>query len=90
MNQKEDSQGARRSRERSDVRAGVKVGRAWSAVADVNEEGTEAAAATAVVVTTKSLQLTPEFRADHPFVFLIRDKRSDSILFLGRVADPRK
>ena len=60
---------------------------------DVNEEGSEAAAATAVVVETKSLVVgppTPEFRADHPFVFLIRDVRNDSILFLGRLADPTK
>ena len=61
------------------------------AFVDVNEEGTEAAAATAVVIVTKSLAppSTPEFRADHPFVFLIRDARNDSILFLGRLADPK-
>jgi serpin B len=59
---------------------------------DVNEEGTEAAAATGVIVrlTSKAPTPTPEFRADHPFVFLIRDTRSDSILFLGRLADPAK
>jgi serpin B len=63
------------------------------AFVDVNEVGTEAAAATAVVVTTESARIepmTPEFRADHPFLFLIRDVRSDSILFLGRLADPTK
>jgi serpin B len=55
---------------------------------DVNEEGTEAAAATAVVMA-KSIPLPPPtFRADHPFVFLIRDNHSGSILFLGRVANP--
>ena len=59
---------------------------------DVNEEGTEAAAATAVVVGhVRGVRVeppTPVFRADHPFVFLIRDTRSDSILFLGRLAAP--
>jgi serpin B len=62
------------------------------AFVDVNEEGTEAAAATAVIVTRAAAVVkerpTPVFRADHPFVFLIRDARSDSILFLGRVAVP--
>ena len=61
------------------------------AFVDVNEEGTEAAAATAVVVGLTSAAPTPVtiFRADHPFVFLIRDRRSDSILFIGRVANPK-
>jgi serpin B len=58
------------------------------AFVEVNEEGTEAAASTAVVVGTTSARITPVFRADHPFVFLIRDNRSGNILFLGRVADP--
>jgi serpin B len=53
----------------------------------VNEVGTEAAGATAVVINDASEP--PSFRADHPFLFLIRDNRSGSILFLGRVADPR-
>jgi serpin B len=57
------------------------------AFVDVNEEGTEAAAATAVVMT-KGLGGPPAFVANHPFIFLIRDTRSNSILFLGRVADP--
>lgn len=57
---------------------------------EVNEEGTEAAAATAVVMGTKSIRLDlPEvFMADRPFVFLIRDVRTGSILFVGRMADP--
>jgi len=57
---------------------------------EVNEEGTEAAAATAVVVGTKSIRLDPPkvFMADRPFVFLIRDVRTGSILFIGRMADP--
>jgi len=61
------------------------------AFVDVNEEGTEAAAATAVVVGVTSMPGGPVvFRADHPFVFLIRNNGSGSILFLGRVADPTK
>lgn len=58
------------------------------AFVDVNEEGTEAAAATAVVVDTKSMRIEPVFRADRPFVFLILDKKSGSILFLGRIMNP--
>jgi serpin B len=58
------------------------------AFVEVNEEGTEAAAATAVVMRTEGAQLTPSFTADHPFLFLIRDKSSNAILFMGRVADP--
>lgn len=58
------------------------------AFVDVNEEGTEAAAATAVVVETKSAR-RETFRADHPFLFFIRDVRSGSILFLGRLSDPQ-
>jgi serpin B len=59
------------------------------AYVDVNEEGTEAAAATGVVIEARSEPPpTPVFRADHPFVFLIRDRRSDSILFIGRIVQP--
>ncbi len=61
------------------------------AFVEVNEEGTEAAAATGVVVGVTSVmepQPVPVFRADHPFLFLIRDKRSGSILFMGRMMDP--
>jgi serpin B len=59
------------------------------AFVDVNEAGTEAAAATAVVVMRASDAGTPAvFKADHPFVFLLRDQRTGSILFLGRVTDP--
>jgi serine protease inhibitor len=56
---------------------------------DVYEEGTEAAAATGIIVGTTSLGPPPiVFRADHPFVFLIRDTRSGSILFLGTLYNP--
>jgi serpin B len=54
----------------------------------VNEEGTEAAAATAVVVARGMPTRPPVFRADHPFLFLIRENATRSILFLGRVANP--
>jgi serpin B len=62
------------------------------AYVDVNEEGTEAAAATAVTgVLTASLPTRPIiFRADHPFMCVIRDNRSRSILFIGRVTDPSR
>jgi serpin B len=63
--------------------------KAW---VEVNEQGTEAAAATATTMRALSIArpLTPPpvFRADHPFIFLIRDMRSGSILFLGRLAQP--
>jgi serine protease inhibitor len=55
----------------------------------VNEEGTEAAAATAVIIKSKGPPSSPPvFRADHPFVFLIRENSTGSILFLGRVVNP--
>jgi serpin B len=57
------------------------------AFVEVNEEGTEAAAATGIGVGITSVP--PSFTADHPFLFLIRDNVTGSILFLGRVADPR-
>jgi serpin B len=53
----------------------------------VDEEGTEAAAATAVIMGETAM-LTVQFTADHPFIFLIRDRESNSILFLGRVMNP--
>lgn len=62
------------------------------AVIEVNEKGTEASAATAVVGETPLVlpaASTPiSFRADHPFLFLIRDNHTGSILFLGRVMNP--
>ena len=60
------------------------------AFVDVNEEGTEAAAATAVVMLGGGMPSEPVvFRADHPFLFLIRDTRSGAILFMGRVINPK-
>jgi serpin B len=63
---------------------------------DVNEQGTEAAAATSIVMRAlamRSQQPEPPpvvFRADHPFLFLIRQTQSGAILFMGRVDDPTK
>jgi len=59
------------------------------AFVDVNEEGTEAAAATAVVMG-RGISKTLLFRANHPFVFLIRENKTGSILFIGRIIDPTK
>ncbi len=56
---------------------------------DVNEEGTEAAAATAVVMELKAIP-KDIFLADHPFIFIIQQKDTGNILFLGRVVDPTK
>ena len=61
------------------------------AFVDVNEEGTEAAASTAVGFTLASMpEPVPTFRADHPFIFMIRDNNTGSILFMGRMVDPAK
>lgn len=59
------------------------------AFVDVNEEGTEAAAATAVIMD-KATFMPLAFNADHPFLFLIRENETGSILFMGRIADPTK
>ncbi|MEK6850144.1 MAG: serpin family protein, partial [Nanoarchaeota archaeon] len=56
----------------------------------VDEEGTEAAAATAVGVGITSVSPRKEFRADHPFIFIIQEKETGNILFMGRVVDPTK
>jgi serpin B len=62
------------------------------AFVDVSEQGTEAAAATGIPMRATAM-LRPEpavvFRADHPFLFLIRDTPSGVILFIGRLMDPR-
>jgi serpin B len=63
------------------------------AVIEVAEEGTEAAAATAVVITTRTMAPGPkpeQFAVDRPFLFVIADDKTGAILFLGRVSDPRK
>jgi serine protease inhibitor len=57
----------------------------------VDEEGTEAAAATAVIMVAKSSPMPSKiFKADHPFIFIIQEKETGNILFMGRVTDPTK
>lgn len=64
------------------------------ALSEVNEEGTEAAAATATIMLRLGIDrrpvTIPVFRADHPFLFVIVDTKSGAVLFLGRVADPTR
>ncbi|RLC98041.1 MAG: serpin family protein, partial [Chloroflexota bacterium] len=59
------------------------------AFVSVDEEGTEAAAATAVVMSLTSAPENPlHLEVDRPFLFLIRDIQTNSILFMGRVVEP--
>jgi serpin B len=59
------------------------------AFVEVNEKGTEAAAATGITVGLTAMPAPPPmFCADHPFIFMIQDNSTNSILFIGRVADP--
>jgi len=63
------------------------------AFVEVNEEGTEAAAATAVEMMKAAVSEGPHiptFSADHPFIFLIQDKETGLILFMGRMNDPSR
>jgi len=60
---------------------------------NVNEEGTEAAAATGIIFEITALPDEPKipvFRADHPFIFLIQERETGMILFMGRVVNPIK
>ena len=59
------------------------------AMVDVNEQGSEAAAATGAVMS-RSMARHPEFQANHPFAFFMIDVKTDSILFVGRVVNPAK
>jgi serpin B len=62
------------------------------AFVDVSEQGTEAAAATGITMRATAMRMpeqTVVFRADHPFIFLIRDTRSGVILFIGHLMNPR-
>nr|XP_006115617.1 serpin B6 [Pelodiscus sinensis] len=55
---------------------------------EVNEEGTEAAAATAAVITLRCAMIVPRFTVDHPFMFFIRHNNTGSIMFYGRFCCP--
>jgi serine protease inhibitor len=56
---------------------------------ETNEEGTEAAAATVVEIGVTSVPVSPMvFKMDHPFMYIIRETTTNSIIFMGRVADP--
>jgi serpin B len=59
------------------------------AFVELNEKGTEAAAATGVAMRLTAFKPPITFRADHPFLFLIRDRHSGMILFMGRVVRPQ-
>jgi serpin B len=74
--------------DKRDLHLAQVVHKAWI---DVTEEGTEAAAATGAVMATVAMRMPdePVFRADRPFVFLIRDRKSGLILFTGRLTNPK-
>jgi serine protease inhibitor len=54
---------------------------------DVHEEGTEAAAVTAVEITLESAPVIPTMRVDRPYLFAIRERLSGTILFLGKIVE---
>ena len=72
---------------RRDLYIGEVVHKAY---VSVNEAGTEAAAATVIVITPTSAinEKRAEFRADHPFLFFIIEKQTGTVLFMGKLADP--
>ncbi|XP_053322835.1 serpin B6-like isoform X2 [Spea bombifrons] len=55
---------------------------------EVNEEGTEAAAATGAIMMLRCARIVPRFICDHPFLFFIIHKQSRSVLFFGRFSSP--
>jgi len=59
------------------------------AFVEINEKGTEAAAASGVVIGLRGAQRDTEFLADRPFLFLIRENKTGAILFFGRVSNPK-
>lgn len=82
---------------RADFRGmGWEKGELWiaeikhKAYVNVNEEGTEAAGATAARIQAIGIRHYPVFKANHPFLFVIREHATGTILFLGRLSDPTK
>jgi serpin B len=76
-----------------DPKRGVALSEAvHKAYVDVSEQGTEAAAATGITMRPAAIRMPEQavvFRADHPFIFLIRDTRTGVVLFIGRLMNPR-
>jgi len=74
--------------------ANVKAGEIWvdkiihQAVIKVNEKGTEAAAATAIIVETGLPQVGEKVIVNKPFIYMLRDKETNTILFIGHVINP--
>lgn len=55
---------------------------------DVNEKGTEASAATATVGTSKGISRVPIFKANRPFMYLIKENKNNQVIFMGRLTNP--
>ena len=76
----------------SDDSAGLFISKVvHKAVIEVNEEGTEAAAASAVVMVKRCalvLDIPEEFKCNRPFLFVIHDKKTNGILFFGKLVKP--
>jgi serpin B len=74
-----------------DPQRGLKISAVvHKAFVDVSEQGTEAAAATGVPMRALAMRMPEQavvFRADHPFIFLIRDTGSGVVLFIGRLTN---
>ena len=74
--------------------ANVRVGEIWAdkiihqAVIKVNEEGTEATAATVIVVVTGLPQADEKVVVNKPFIYILRDKKTNTILFIGHIINP--
>ena len=75
-----------------DPKGGLAISEVFhKAFVDVSEQGTEAAAATGIAVHATAMRMPEQaivFRADHPFLFLIRDARTGVVLFIGRLMNP--